>query len=107
MCPNFGIIFKTYLRFSDRVATDLETFIEFTLNATTEFQYDGEIEGWEYSWTFSNSLLFTVSIMTMIGNCMQLVKGNLNARIAQIKLNKSFLLLKALLDATELCRIIF
>ena len=31
------------------------------------FSYDGEIEGWEYSWTFPNALLFTVSIMTMVG----------------------------------------
>ena len=64
-------------RFGDRVAENLWNFIEFTLNATVEFSYDGEIEGWEDSWTLPNSLLFTVSIMTMIGSRVTLGVDNI------------------------------
>ncbi|XP_043201980.1 two pore potassium channel protein sup-9-like [Amphibalanus amphitrite] len=42
----------------------LETFVS---DAVTTYNYDGTVEGWNYDWTLSKSLLFTISIMTTIG----------------------------------------
>ena len=50
---------------------DLIQYVEFVLNATTEVSYDGKILGWSWSWSFPNALLFTISIMTVIGGLNQ------------------------------------
>ena len=55
------------IRFANRTATDLNNFINFVVTAVGEVSYDGEIEGWEYAWTLPNALLFTISIMTVVG----------------------------------------
>lgn len=57
----------TQEQFTDRVESDLLEFIDFVVNATNEVSYDGEVEGWTYDWDFPNALLFTISIMTLIG----------------------------------------
>ena len=57
-------------RFADKVEIDLNLFISYVINATQEYQYDGEIEGWTYFWhpnEFPKALLFTITIMTTIG----------------------------------------
>ena len=50
---------------------DINLFISYVINATKDHGYDGEIEGWEYFWhpnQFPKALLFTITIMTTIGN---------------------------------------
>ena len=50
---------------------DINLFISYVINATQNHNYDGEIEGWEYFWhpnQFPKALLFTITIMTTIGN---------------------------------------
>jgi hypothetical protein len=37
------------------------------VNAIGSHKYDGTINGWDYDWTFENSLLFTITIMSTIG----------------------------------------
>ena len=57
-------------RFNDKVEDDLKLFISYIINATVDYDYDGEIEGWEYFWhpdEFPKALLFTITIMTTIG----------------------------------------
>ena len=53
--------------FHENVEQDIKIFISFVINQTIDFNYDGEIKGWEYSWTFPKALLFTITIMTTIG----------------------------------------
>ncbi|XP_076053851.1 TWiK family of potassium channels protein 7-like [Oratosquilla oratoria] len=43
---------------------DLESFI---ITMVNDFSYDGTEYNWVWSWTFSNSLLLTMTIMTTIG----------------------------------------
>lgn len=49
--------------------TRLRDYVSYVVNASidTGGQYDGNVEGWDYSWTFPNALLFTISIMTVVG----------------------------------------
>ncbi len=54
-------------QFEDVVEERLTDYIEFVVNATKEVSYDGTVEGWDTAWTFPNALLFTISIMTVIG----------------------------------------
>ena len=37
------------------------------MNASSDYSYDGAIEGWDRKWTVPNALLFTISIMTVVG----------------------------------------
>jgi hypothetical protein len=37
------------------------------VEAAQYHNYDGEVEGWDYEWTFPNVLLFTITVMTTIG----------------------------------------
>ena len=41
--------------------------VSFIVKSIEELKYDGEIETWDYDWSFQKSLLFTISIMTTIG----------------------------------------
>ncbi len=51
----------------DKADEDLRTFVSFVVNHTSDFNYDGAIEGWDYFWTLPKALLFTITIMTTIG----------------------------------------
>ena len=58
------------LRFAEKVEEDLNLFISYVINATVDYGYDGEIEGWDFFWhqdQFPKALLFTITIMTTIG----------------------------------------
>ena len=57
----------TYQKFEEKVEDDLRMLTSFVINATRDYGYDGQIEGWEYDWTFPKALLFTITIMTTIG----------------------------------------
>ena len=37
------------------------------LKAKYEVSYDGTIDGWDQQWSLPNAILFTVSIMTIVG----------------------------------------
>ena len=37
------------------------------VDAAASLNYDGEVETWTRAWTFPNTLLFTITIMTTIG----------------------------------------
>ena len=57
-------------RFANKTEEDINLYISYVINATRDFQYDGEIEGWDYFWhpkEFPKALLFTITIMTTIG----------------------------------------
>ena len=41
--------------------------ISFIVESIKEVKYDGEIETWDYDWSFQKALLFTITIMTTIG----------------------------------------
>lgn len=56
-----------FFRFENRTGGDLTNFVEYVTEAKQDFQYDGTIDGWDRQWTMPNALLFTVSIMTVIG----------------------------------------
>ena len=45
---------------------DLDALTQFIVRYHSDYNYDAT-EDWEYSWTFSKALLFTVTIMTTIG----------------------------------------
>ncbi len=57
----------TYENFTDAAETDLRTFVSFVVNMTKEYNYDGNVEGWETSWTTPKALLFCITIMATIG----------------------------------------
>ena len=41
--------------------------MEYVLKAKSEVNYDGTIDGWDQQWSTPNAILFTVSIMTIVG----------------------------------------
>ena len=55
------------LRYENRTQTDLKDFVDYVLKAKAEVNYDGTIDGWEEQWSLPNAILFTVSIMTIVG----------------------------------------
>ena len=46
---------------------DLDTLKKFVISYHHDYGYDGT-EDWEYDWTFAKAFLFTVTIMTTIGD---------------------------------------
>ena len=54
-------------KFVNESERDIRTFVQFVVNATRDYSYDGSVEGWEKSWTFPKALLFTITIMATIG----------------------------------------
>ena len=54
-------------QFEEKVNESLYTFIEKVVTANGEVSFDGNNDTWDKSWTFPNSLLFTVTIMTTVG----------------------------------------
>ena len=53
--------------FMDKVSGDLHQYVTKIVDASGENNYDGEVETWDYDWTFPNALLFTVTIMSTVG----------------------------------------
>ena len=53
--------------FMEKVSGDLHQYITKIVDASGENNYDGEVETWDYDWTFPNALLFTVTIMSTVG----------------------------------------
>ena len=54
-------------RYENRTQIDLKDFVEYVLKAKSEVNYDGTIDGWDQQWSTPNAILFTVSIMTIVG----------------------------------------
>jgi len=75
LCNNFWFLIKTNntkrklneTAFYEKAEADLRDHIMKITNAAADKGYDGEVEGWSYEWTFPNTLLFTITIMTTIG----------------------------------------
>ena len=53
--------------FMEKVGGDLQQYVTKIVDASGENNYDGEVETWDYDWTFPNALLFTVTIMSTVG----------------------------------------
>ena len=53
--------------FEELVERDLHLYIDKIVAANGDHGYDGEVDTWDYDWTFPNALLFTVTIMTTVG----------------------------------------
>ncbi|XP_063596563.1 TWiK family of potassium channels protein 7-like [Penaeus indicus] len=49
------------------VYKDLKKLESFIISAVQNYNYDGTVMNWDYSWTFPNSLLLTMTIMSTIG----------------------------------------
>jgi hypothetical protein len=81
---------NTTRRFENRTAIELDDFVQYVLTAKEQVSYDGTIDGWDESWNLPNALLFTISIMTVVGktrlpkplwggiyqNCFKSLRGN-------------------------------
>ncbi|XP_042877148.1 TWiK family of potassium channels protein 7-like [Penaeus japonicus] len=53
--------------FNTTVYKDLKKLESFIISAVQNYKYDGTVMDWDYSWTFPNSLLLTMTIMSTIG----------------------------------------
>ena len=53
--------------FEDKVNESLYTYVEKLVEASNDVGFDGSNDTWDKAWTFPNSLLFTVTIMTTVG----------------------------------------
>ena len=47
--------------------SDLRGYISFIVDAAENNDYDGTVDGWDYWWTFPKSLMFTITLMTTVG----------------------------------------
>ena len=65
--PLFGIRLMPYIFMCFQIKGDLNTLKQFVVDYHTDYGYD-TTQDWSYSWTFSKALLFTLTIMTTIGN---------------------------------------
>ena len=54
-------------RYENRTQIDIKDFVAYVLKAKSEVNYDGTIDGWDQQWSTPNAILFTVSIMTIVG----------------------------------------
>jgi hypothetical protein len=61
------------------VLGDLDTLKQFVVDYYVDYNVD-MTEDWNYSWTFSTALLFTLTIMTTIGE-----QSNVVATVARSK----------------------
>ena len=41
--------------------------VTYIISSIQEVNYDGDINTWDYDWSFQKALLFTITIMTTIG----------------------------------------
>ena len=74
-------------RFANKTEEDINLYISYVINATIDFNYDGEIEGWDYFWhpkEFPKALLFTITIMTTIGRIVIISNPNFSYSITII-----------------------
>jgi len=53
--------------FQEKVEEDIHSLVKKIVDAADNLNYDGEVDTWTRSWTFPNTLLFTITIMTTIG----------------------------------------
>ena len=53
--------------FEEVIERDLYLYVDKIVTANGDLGYDGEVDTWDYDWTFPNALLFTVTIMTTVG----------------------------------------
>ena len=56
--------------------------MEYVLKAKAETKYDGTIDGWDQQWSTPNAILFTVSIMTIVGY------GNISPKTVNAQVQK-------------------
>ena len=56
--------------------------MEYVLKAKSEVNYDGTIDGWDQQWSVPNAILFTVSIMTIVGY------GNISPKTVNAQVQK-------------------
>ena len=63
-------------KFVNESERDIRTFVQFVVNATRDYSYDGSVDGWEKSWTFPKALLFTITIMATIGKGASIIDVN-------------------------------
>lgn len=90
-------VLKAHLYFFlfSQVYKDLKKLESFIISAVQNYKYDGTVMDWDYSWTFPNSLLLTMTIMSTIGMSLAVCRIN---RISEknelilIKLSPCFLL---------------
>ena len=46
---------------------ELVEMVHYIVDGIIGVNYDGDIDTWDYDWSFQKALLFTISIMTTIG----------------------------------------
>ena len=61
----------TRAQFEDQAEASLRDYVTFINEAVADVKYDGTILGWDEAWTMPNAILFTVSIMTVVGKSNQ------------------------------------
>ena len=71
-----------FCRYENRTQIDLKDFVEYVLKAKAETKYDGTIDGWDQQWSTPNAILFTVSIMTIVGY------GNISPKTVNAQVQK-------------------
>ncbi|XP_071520993.1 uncharacterized protein [Panulirus ornatus] len=56
-----------YKDYNESMYANLKKLEDFVILSVSKYKYDGTVNGWDYRWTFTKSLLFTMTIMSTIG----------------------------------------
>ncbi|CAL4069767.1 unnamed protein product [Meganyctiphanes norvegica] len=56
-----------FKQYNETIFKDLKKMEDFIISAVQNHAYDGTIDGWSDTWTFSSALLLTMTIMSTIG----------------------------------------